>query len=227
MFVLEGVKLCEEAKKSGISIRSLYYTQRALDLYKEKLSPILPICSETCEISDSVAEKMGDTGTPSGIFAVCQLPKQASASERDIYIALENLQDPGNVGTIIRTAEAFGAGVALVGGVDVYSPKVLRSSAGSVLRVPVSAYEDIGVLKSDMTVRDLPLFGAALRGDSVSLSELPRRVCVLVGNEGAGLSEAALAACDGVFTIPMQGAVESLNAAVCAAIILYALGGGV
>lgn len=148
------------------------------------------------------------------------LPEKLSGSR---YLVLEGVQDPGNVGTILRTADAFEADglILLEGCADLYNPKTVRASMGAVFRRSAwggTLAELLPLLKA----AQLPLLGAALRDDTTDVREVDlTRAAMLIGSEGRGLSEAALAACDGTIRIPMGARCESLNAAVAAATLLW------
>ena len=138
-------------------------------------------------------------------------------------MALDNLRDPGNLGTILRTAEAFGLdGVVLMGDcVDLWAPKTLRSAMGSAFRVPVYRVADAAELKTQLAPLDVPMYAAALHTDSRSVvgTDL-KKACVVIGNEAHGVSDATLGICDGSLIIPIHTA-ESLNAAVAAAVFAW------
>jgi tRNA G18 (ribose-2'-O)-methylase SpoU len=140
---------------------------------------------------------------------------------RDTIVAVD-LADPGNLGTLIRTAAALGWQVAIIGGVDPWSPKVLRASAGTQFSQPAIVISDVG----ELVAADLSPWATVVAG-GVTLGDLETTgpMAVLVGNESHGLDSGVVGACRGVLTIPMAASTESLNAAVAGAIAMYALGG--
>ena len=163
--------------------------------------------------------------TPQGVLSVCGLPGRTLPEQLTgrRYVVLDGVQDPGNVGTILRTADAFHAdGLFLVNAcADLYNPKTVRASMGAVFRCPVwtCVLEELRAL---LTKSGLPLYGAALRSDTVDVRRADFSHCaVAVGSEGKGLSADALAACDLTVRIPMSGHCESLNAAAAAAVLLW------
>lgn len=183
-------------------------------------------------VSDDVFKKMSDTVTPQGILCVVNIKKNNIEDIIESFdgsvkaIALEGLQDPGNMGTIVRTAEAAGISFILAGAntVDVYSSKVVRSTMGSIFRVPIiysdDLYEDINFLKE----KEICVYAAHLSGTkSYRDVEYSDRSLILIGNEGAGLTDKATDMADMLVKIPMQGQVESLNASVAAAILMFEL----
>lgn len=167
------------------------------------------------------------TETPQGILAVARIPFSSwavLAAGRRPLVALEGIQDPGNLGTVIRAAAAFGAGVIVgPGSVDPYNPKVVRATAGYLFRFPpaplsVPAKEGMALLRG----AGYRIFAAGPRGEvALPQADLAGPVAIWVGNEGGGLSEEAVAAADHSLRIPAPGPVESLNAGVAAAVILY------
>ena len=139
---------------------------------------------------------------------------------------LENVQDPGNVGTILRTLDAAGFDGCILtpGCADAYAPKTLRATMGSVFRVPMAFAGDAAQAVAGLNLRGYATIGAALDGEPFyGRGPLPEKLCVLIGNEGAGLTEQALAACTHRYRLPMRGGAESLNAAIAAGVFMYEL----
>ena len=227
-FVCEGAKLAVEAVKSGCALgENAYYTAAAAEKYPECISLLRESC-KMVQISEEVADSISDTKSPQGIFiTVRHLDKILNLSTIDSsrqFIILENLQDMGNIGTIIRSCDAFSIdGVILAGDcADVFAPKTVRSAMGSLFRLPIyccDTEEAITLLqKGGFTV-----YSAELSDRSVKLGEekLPQKTAVVIGNEGNGLKAETIAACDAAVTIPMAGRAESLNAAAAAAIAVW------
>ena len=162
---------------------------------------------------------------PQGVLAVCAMraPALPEMLPGKRYVVLDGVQDPGNVGTILRTADAFRAdGMFLVNGcADLYNPKTVRATMGAVFRCPVWNC-DIPDLRRLLTNSGLPLYGAALRADTVDARTLDYSRCAIaIGSEGKGLSQALLAVCDQTVLIPMSDHCESLNAAMAATVLLW------
>ena len=187
--------------------------------------PQLPPDVRAVEVPEGLMAHISPMETPQGVLfsarrPASRLPDELTGSR---YLALEGVQDPGNVGTILRTADAFEAdGLFLLAGcADLYSPKTLRASMGAAFRRPVwsCTLEELRVL---LDRAGLPLIGTALRADTVDARQADlSRAALLIGSEGRGLSQDALAACDQTVRIPMSERCESLNAAVAAAIVLW------
>ena len=198
-------------------------------------------------VADAIYEKMSDTVTPQGVLAVVKSPEytlseilggtkcsetdggkssiSGSGTSAGLYIILENLQDPGNLGTIFRTAEAAGVkGVILGEGcVDLYNPKVIRSTMGSVYRMPYIYVKNLTETMEQMRNAHVMLYAATLTAKSSACYDKDyRKACAfLIGNESKGLSEAAVEASDEQVYIPMEGQGESLNASVAAAVLMF------
>lgn len=214
----DGVKLLEEAARWGADLTAVIYT-------KGTALPELPPDVRLVEAPEELMRSISPMEAPQGaLFTARQRslePPQKLTGER--YLALEGVQDPGNVGTILRTADAFGAdGLFLLPGcADVYNPKTVRASMGAVFRLPVWSCS-LQELETLGTRAGLPIYGSALRADTqdVRRAEL-RRSILLVGSEGSGLSEAALERCRQTVRIPMIERCESLNAAIAAAVLLW------
>ena len=229
LFLAEGVKLCCEAVRSGRSVQTLLCTRQAMERYPSELEQLVrPAQSAYC-ISESVEQKIADTAAPQGVYCLCQLPAEQTLTldPKGRYILLVSLQDPGNVGTILRSCEAFGVtGLLLTGDCpDLYSPKVLRSTMGSLFRLPVGVWEDPVQLAVEMKGMGMKVYGAALERNSQPLSQirLGEGCCIAVGNEGKGLPLEFLDCCTGSVIIEMKGRAESLNVAAAASILAYAL----
>jgi len=226
LFFLEGFRLCADAIASGYLPQTLFLTEAARQKYGVPEPPALS--DEACLlIADSVAQKLGGTNTPQGIFGIFQITKMQENfwQPGGKYIALEQVQDPGNLGAIARTAEALGlAGMLVSSGCDVHHPKALRASMGSLLRLPLMETDNLaGVLVSCA----LPCYAAVPDNVAkpVGLCDFSKGAVVVIGNEGNGLSSEAIAACaasgGGNITVPMRGRAESLNAAAAATILMW------
>ncbi|NLX83175.1 MAG: RNA methyltransferase [Clostridiales bacterium] len=217
LFLAEGEHLCEEALKVSAAISYLVQKDQA-DTYAR----FLHAGCDAFLVSPQVIKALSDSKTPQGCVAVCHLPAQRpleSAGSR--LLALNRLQDPGNLGTIWRTLDAAGFDGLLIdpGCADPFSPKALRASMGAVFRVPVYACDDLAD-----TLRVLPHTKVAGDLSGTPYYEHPPfgdMVCLLVGNEGAGLDEALLQLSDYRLRLPIPGGAESLNAAVAAGLMIY------
>ena len=227
VFVVEGERIASEIPREVL--KECYVTEdfAAGGKMKEVFSyPVDPVV-----VSGQVFKKMSDTQSPQGILCVCEskneslddfLKTRQNGAIR--LLVLEKVQDPGNLGTMIRTAEGagFDAIIADEGTVDVYNPKVTRSTMGSLFRVPVF-YEDDATDAVDRLKREkITVYAAHLNGENDYKDErYDERLAILIGNEGSGLSDIITKKADRLVRIPMKGDLESLNAAVAAAILMY------
>ncbi|MBQ4616943.1 MAG: RNA methyltransferase [Clostridia bacterium] len=225
-FVIEGARLCEDAVRSGIEVVSAYVTESAASRYATAWSAVSQAAAHSFTVSEELGSSLSDTDTPQGLSCVCRMPSPSIATEESgVWLALEDVQDPGNLGTIFRTAEALGVtGVLLSKGCcDLYNPKVLRASMGGVFRLPWLVREDFsGTLRAWGASR--PVLAAVVDASALPIMQAPKSGAVIViGNEGNGLSEEAVAASTHRVTIPMAGRAESLNASMAAGILLWEL----
>lgn len=228
LFVLEGARLCMDAVKTGVPVRQLFLTREAFKRYPEEAASLREKAAAVFLITEEISRRLGDTQSPQGIFCVCEAldkrPGDGTIEKNGSYIALENIQDPSNLGAIARTAEALGlSGLIVSGGCDVYSPKAQRAAMGSLLRLPVLRSEQLREALLLCRAQGLRIFASTPRVGAIPVQQAglgPCTVCV-VGNEGAGVTQEVMALCDGLVTIPMAGRAESLNAAAAAAILMW------
>lgn len=224
-FVAEGARFCKEAVISGVKIHYVLMTEDFQKAHAEDAACFTAVCENVYLISEQVAKKLSSTVNSQGVFCVCAIPSHSQRICGNKYIALENLQDPGNIGTIIRSAEAFGVdGVVLIGNcADVYSPKVLRSTMGTIFHLPIFSFENSEDACKLFKSNGYTVYGAVLERNSLQLSQvnfLQKTVC-LIGNEANGLTDSAKQFCDEFLFIEMSGKAESLNAAVAASVIMW------
>lgn len=217
-FLCDGVKMLEEAMKWGADITAV--------LVSEGLDLPLPKGCRVAQVPSGVMESVSPMKAPQGVVFTCRIPRMDALDLSNVHtlLLLDGLQDPGNVGTIWRSASAFGAdGLLLTGhSADPYNWKAVRASMGAVFRLPVLEleYDELGDF---CRTSGLPLFGTALREDTEDLRDLDRtQPCILaVGSEGRGLSDTLLSLCDKTVKIPMEPGCESLNAAMAATVALW------
>jgi TrmH family RNA methyltransferase len=219
-FFLEGFRLCADALASGFTPVQVFLTPAARERYDTVL--LEQAAAQVFEITGAVAEKLGDTRSPQGVFGVFERQEtQMIWRPEGRYIALENVQDPGNLGAVARTAEALGLhGLLLCGGCDIYHPKALRASMGALLRLPVTRADDLPAALRDS---NLPCYAAVPDRDAKSILEcdFARGGVIVIGSEAHGLSEEAIDACSHKITVPLPGRAESLNAAAAATILMW------
>jgi TrmH family RNA methyltransferase len=231
--LLDGAHLVEEAAAAGVRIEAAAFASRLLrppgDAAALALARRLEASgTRVVQAADAVLDAMSPVRTPSGIVAIAA-PRRAAldavfAGPRPLAILLVDVQDPGNVGAIVRTAEAAGAsGVAACGATaDPFGWKALRGAMGSTFRLPVAARQEIGAAVAAARARGLRVLAAGPRGGRpLAAVDLTPPSAVVLGGEGAGLDAAVAAVADEILTIPMRGPVESLNVSAAAAIILY------
>ena len=229
LFVAEGERLCKDAALSNAEIVRVFLTPSAMEKYGDTVRLLTERCTEVYQITEELARRVGDTESPQGVFCICKmLDKNAGMvhiNKESRVIVLENLQDPANMGAVFRSAEAFDMDAVILAGncCDVYAPKAVRAGMGAVFRLNLlrtaSGAEAAQILrKSGVTT-----YAAVAHGDAKKLHEvrLGRGCAVMIGNEGNGLTDEAIAACDHPLTIPMGGRAESLNAAAAAAILIW------
>ncbi|MCD7731914.1 MAG: RNA methyltransferase [Oscillospiraceae bacterium] len=228
-FVLEGARLTVDAAKSGVSLEGVFITEEALEKYFDDIELLKASSDERIYlISDKLAGMMEDTKNSQGIFSVAGvLDKNLGVGKIKTgsrFAVLDGLQDPGNVGTILRVSDAVGLdGVFLCDCCDVYNPKTIRSTMGSIFRVPFR--DDLSFPEAAQLLHDcgVVLYAAVVDPDAESIRETVfcGSSCVVIGNEGNGLSDEDVALCNKRITIRMNGSIESLNAATAAAITLW------
>lgn len=234
VFVAEGLRLSEDVFRSAAKlIREVYVSESfaGSDEVKRLYELARDIrVADPVTVKDGVFESMSETVTPQGILCVAGQPSYTVdeiIDRNDIkLLVLEDIQDPGNLGTMVRTAEAAGMNGIIMsrGTVDIFSPKVIRSTMGAVLRVPFVYAENLNDALDGLRAKDVSVYAAYLRnGTDFKKVKYSNRAAILIGNEGNGLSDAVLEHCDMNVFIPMAGEVESLNAAVAAALLMYAL----
>jgi len=226
VFVIEGFKMYEEARDMGLLVKA-YVSE---SFYQDMLGKQPDYFDGTDYeiVTDSVYKAVSETMTPQGIMGLVKKqeydPEKILSSPNAFLLLLEDIRDPGNLGTMIRTAE--GAGVTGIiannGTVDLYNPKVVRSTMGSIFRMPFCQTENFYDFLKDIKEHNISIYAAHLNGTYYYEQEGYIDKCAfLIGNEANGLSEQASALADKLIKIPMAGKVESLNAAVAAAILMY------
>lgn len=224
LIAIEGEHLVEEALRSGMLLKTVFLSER------RPAPAFLPTSLELLRVDDDLFASLGETRSPQGIAALMLPPVHTLADVLwgvPLILVACGLQDPGNLGTLIRSAEAFGASGVLTtpGTVSPWNGKALRASVGSVFRIPVAAatFDDLAAL-GQQGIRLLAAVGEGVGTDRItdlSHTDLTTGVALLIGNEGSGLSPDLLALAETHLTIPCAGVVESLNAAVAGSILLY------
>lgn len=228
-FVVEGSRLTMDALLSGAPVAAAFVTQNARERYGEVCRALEDAKTAVYDITDSVAHSLSDTQNTQGVFCTVEKPdtflQLKDLNFKGAYLALENIQDPGNLGTILRTAEAMGLDAVILsdGCTDVFSPKAVRASMGAVFRLPVvfgdNLPDTIGILRG----MGIKTYAAVAGGKAADIrkADLSGGVAAVIGNEGNGLTQECIHACTESVTINMRGRAESLNAAAAATIIIW------
>lgn len=224
-FIAEGLKLVREAPVD--MVRTLFCTE---EIYKDNSGFLEKFSGKTEFVSEKVFGKMCDTDTPQGILAVIRKKEysieslMAEGGAPPLILFLEDIRDPGNLGTIIRMSEAAGVtGVIMSRGTtDIYNPKTVRSTMGSVYRVPFAYTEDFQGALMQAKKNDITLYATLPGGEKNCWEQDYKKPCgFLIGNEAAGLTEKSAATADQKVLIPMAGKVESLNAAIATSVLCF------
>lgn len=228
-FIIEGIKIIEEALDNNYPLRKIVFTDELLstrdgkDFYNR-----IKDSEDLVSVPANIFEEISDTENPQGIMAIAEFQykgiKEIEKIDKQSLLFLDGLQDPGNMGTIIRTADAFNIDGIIIGpgSVDPYNPKVVRATMGSIFRVPL--YYSSNGIEELMKLKEMgtKVYSTSLR-ESILISEVNFKdsFVLIIGNESKGVSEDLFALSDKLIKIPMPGKAESLNAGVAASIIMY------
>ena len=224
LFVIEGLRIAKDAYDNSIRFDKLIVSYTAMEKYADDIEIFSKNSNECYRIPDSLFKKISDTTSPQGIIALASIPQKGFdiINKNGRYIALENLADPSNLGAVSRTAEALGvSGIILSdSGCDPYSPKALRASMGTLLRMPIFILDDFA---NDMKNIGMKIFSCVVDSDAQPITEanFGDGCIAVIGNEANGITAETRTISDKLITIPMSGNAESLNAAVAAAISIW------
>ncbi len=226
LFLAEGVKLAAEASAAGV-VEYLLVTE---DHENSNITDAVSLFGgEVITVSREVLEKVSTESAPQGMIAVCRMMTErhrtadAALSEKDRVLILDRVRDPGNLGTVMRSAEAFGnVKLFTAGCADIYNPKTVRGSMGALFRVTTVDFENTAAAVAAVKAQGYRVLGAALDDTAAALGEYPltQKDAVVIGTEGQGISDDVLNMCDGKLYIPMTGG-ESLNCSVAASVIMW------
>lgn len=227
-FVIEGVRLCEEALKNNCVIEYFLYSTNALDKYADIIKSLEAKAKHTLCVENRIFCALSDTKTPQGVLCVVKTLDKSTHFDKiiknGIIVALDNIQDPSNLGTMLRTADALGIGAMVLSSdcCDVFSPKVVRGSMGAIFRIPFIITDDLAEFISDFNNYGTSL-ACVLDKDAITLNEAKfiKPTLAVIGNEGNGVSKEVIDVCAHKLYIPMKNNAESLNAAVAASIIMW------
>lgn len=225
LFVAEGLRICNDCKDNFIKFKHLVFTKDFYCKFPNEVEGLSNFCDDNILVTDNVFNKISDTKSPQGILAVGEIPVSACSgiSKNGKYIALENISDPSNLGAVSRTAEALGIdGIILSdNGCDPFSPKSIRASMGTLLRMPIYVLKDF---VNEIAYLGLTTYACVVRnGEPVENIKFDKGSIVVIGNEANGLTDRMIEKSDKSITIKMSGRAESLNASVAAAIVMWEL----
>ncbi len=226
VFLVEGIKMFLEAPTDRI--REIYISE-SFFATKEVLEKLEKFPYEI--VSDALFKKISDTMTPQGILCVVERKEEKLENmiqkKMPFLMLLEDIQDPGNLGTIVRTGEGAGVSGFILskGCVDIYNPKTIRSTMGSIFRMPIIYSDEFEETIHKVKQKDIKVYAAHLKGkqnyDEINYFEDKCGIAFMIGNEGNGLKDATADLADCYIKIPMEGKVESLNAAIASGILMY------
>ena len=224
-FLLEGWRPLVDALKSDFSVEAVYYTKAA----ERNLKNIEAILHDRKiplrEMTESDLDRVTATEQAQGIIAILRqihISPERACAHANLVIALERVNNPGNVGTVIRTADWFGADAVLLNDLcaSLYNEKVIRSTAGSIFHLPIAERVDLAAAINSLRARGFAVWGTDSQGTNIGEVNFTDKLLLIFGSEGAGLTQELRAACDGVLAIPPFGRAESLNVATAASAIL-------
>lgn len=223
---IEGVRIIEEAVRSGLRFKALFVSEGAEER-AERLLPQISSHAEALLLPDDLFRSAVSTEAPQGVAALAKVKQftvdDVIAGESPLLLFAAGVQDPGNLGTMVRSAEAFGATGALLaeGTVSPWNAKAVRAAAGSIFRFPL-AKTSLELAVAALHARNITVVGTSShKGTPLHEADLTRPIALLIGNEGAGIGRHAIAQVDELVAIPHSPKVESLNAAIAASILLY------
>lgn len=219
---MEGRRLVTDAFKLGAPVKTLLVLNSAIDSFSEAVNMAEKANAEIIGVSQNIIDALSETLAPEGIIAVAKM-QELPIITGGLLIALDCIQDPGNLGTIIRTCDAAGIDGILLneGCAELYNPKVVRSAMGSIFNVPVKICTDLTIELRQLKEEGYVIAAAALGGSPFYKIRLPQRTVLIIGNEGNGISQEIISLADTVVTLPMRGGAQSLNASIAAGIMIY------
>lgn len=226
LFVAEGLKMLTEAAENGCLVK-LYISGTVAGKDNERLEKLCMSCSfET--VTDNIFKQLSDTVTTQGVLGIIKQPSYNITDilncKKHMWLLLDNIQDPGNLGTIMRTAEGAGMSAVIMGKgtADLFNPKTVRSTMGAIFRMPFIYTDDITETIKIIKNKGFNIYGAAMGGNKTyDQADYTKGAGIVIGNEANGISGRVLGYVTEKIHIPMEGKLESLNAAVAAAVIMY------
>lgn len=223
-FALEGARLCFDVLNSVYKPDSLFYTEDIYEKYPSEIDALSKEAKRVYVINSQVSEKLSETKSPQGVFLTVEMSNVKQAIGNGKIVALDNVQDPANVGAIIRSAEALGIdGIITYNCCDVFNSKAIRASMGSVLRINIINSNDLQKTLVDMKSQGFKVYSTVPSSSAVKITDIDfsGNAVSVIGNEANGVEENIKAVSDELITIPMLGRAESLNAGVAGAITMW------
>ncbi len=230
VFAIEGINLCEEAFKNKIEIIKIFYTLKCYEKFRTLIDRItMETNAKVYVVANEIMSNMCDTDSPQGILALCKsIDKKVKEDKIDLYskiVLLENIQNPSNLGSVLRSVSAFGIDLVVLSGAscDIYNPKVLRGSMGAVFRVNILCVENTVNFITHLKKEKFMTFASVLdkNVEDVTLLNDFQKIAIVMGNEGNGITKEVIQVCDRKISIPMKANCESLNVSVATGIILW------
>lgn len=227
-YLIEGPNLISEAMKCGAELKTIFISQ-GFDISSPEAGDIVSKNSDICFMLPArLFGSLCETETPQGVVGISAKPEWRFTNDREMpggnFVVIDRLQDPGNIGTILRTADAAGFELAVFmkGSADPYQPKVVRAAAGSLFRIPLKFVDSTAELEFFVHERGKRLIATAMDAETAYYEcDLKKDAAIIIGNEGNGVSSELIEAADIKIRIPMEGSIESLNASVAAGILMY------
>jgi TrmH family RNA methyltransferase len=222
-FVVEGVRLVEEVLSSGWKVRCAYYGRDLVPRGQKILETLKAQDVEVVEVSESVMKVISDTKTPQGILLEVEWKELSRPAQPSLVLILDGVADPGNLGTLLRSAAAAGADLVLLapGSADAFAPKVLRSGMGAHFRLPIREMDWAGIATLCKSEGLAVFLAEAGEGQAYDRVDLTKRVALIIGGEAHGTSVEAQSLKPEPIHIPMPGQIESLNAAIAGSLLLF------
>lgn len=219
-FLAEGIRLVEEAILEGL-VECIFYSSQIYELkgHERVLENSIP----KYEVDEKTIKELTNTTTPQSVVAVVKKPNIELKGELSFVVVVDKVQDPGNLGTIIRTCDAAGVDAVYIikGTVDVYNDKTLRSTMGSIFHLPIVYFDSFKEATEDLYSKGFNIYASTLDGEDLYKTDFNEKTAIVIGNEANGMSEEDTMLCNKKIKIPMLGRAESLNASIAAAVIIY------
>lgn len=229
-FLLEGVRLCDDALKSGVKFKTVFFTEKSKEKFPRIINSLIDEAENSFATAEDIIKLISDTDTPQGVVCICEKLSSNGGSREysDKLVMLENVQNPSNLGSIFRTCDALGIKDVIISGdsCDIYNPKVLRGGMGSTFRLNINICEDFRDCISELVTSGYKVYVTVPSDDAKALGKdnlFGEKCAVVFGNEGNGVTPKTIDLCTDKLTIPMTENAESLNVSVAAGIVIWEL----